>query len=56
VEVRCYSDLGGEGASALLFVVERPGDPFAARYRIVGPRRLSERPLELRWPALMGKE
>jgi hypothetical protein len=54
VEVRCYSDMGGAGARALLFVVEHPGDPFASRYRIVGPRRLSERPLETRWPVLPG--
>jgi hypothetical protein len=52
LEVRCYSDFGRVGANALLFIAEHPGDPLTSRYRILGSRKLSERPLEARWPAL----
>ncbi len=54
LEARCYSDLGSGGATGWLYLVERPGDPLEARYRILGPRRLSGAPREARWPAWNG--
>lgn len=55
LEAQCYSDLGGEGARAWLYVLSYPGDPLRARRRILGPRHLSGRPIEVRWPALAWK-
>lgn len=51
IEVRCFSDLG-KGAEATLYLIEYPADPLLRQGRIFGPRRLSMRPLEERWPAL----
>jgi len=50
LEVWCYSDLAGRGARAWLYRIDSPGDPLASRRRLFGPRRLSEAPLEIRWP------
>lgn len=55
LEAQCYSDLGGEGAGAWLYVLAHPGDPLRERRRILGPRRLSGRPVEVRWPILSWK-
>jgi len=52
VAIQCYSDLGGNGAVAWLYLVEHPDDPVRERRQIHGPRRLSERELEARWPVL----
>lgn len=52
LEAHCYSDLGGEGTLSWLYLVEHPGDALRQRGRILGPRRLSGRPAEVRWPAL----
>ena len=50
IEARCYSDIGRQGTEAFLFLAERPADPLGRRLRVFGPRRLSEHPLEVRWP------
>lgn len=55
LEVNCYSDLGGTGSVAWLYVVFHPGDPLRQRGKVLGPRQLSGRAVELRWPALTWK-
>jgi hypothetical protein len=55
LEAQCYSDLGGEGSRAWLYVLAHPGDPLRERRRVLGPRRLSGRAVEVRWPILSWK-
>jgi len=50
LEVWCYSDLTGRGGRAWVYRIDHPGDPLASRRRLYGPRRMSEVPLEVRWP------
>ncbi len=52
LELWCYTDLGGDGAEAWVYVIERPGDLLEGRARLLGPRRLTEGPLHVRWPLL----
>lgn len=55
LEAHCYSDLGGDGTRAWLYTVEYPGDPLRERRRVLGPRHLSGRAVEVRWPILSWK-
>jgi hypothetical protein len=50
LEVWCYSDLSGAGARAWVYRIDRPDDRLELRRTVHGPRRMSSKPLEARWP------
>ena len=52
LSVNCYSDLGGNGAQAWLYVVRHADDPVRLQRLLLGPRHLSERPTQVQWPVL----
>ena len=52
--VTCFSDFGG-GANAFLYVVTDPGDPVKRTGRLFGPRHLSRKATEERWPVMEWK-
>lgn len=50
LDARCFGAMGGGGTRAWIHLISYPGDPLRQRHRLLGPRRMSERPLEQRWP------
>jgi len=50
IEVRCFGAMGEEATNAWVHLLSNPGDPEKETHTVLGPRLISERPMEFRWP------